>query len=165
MVSSDALEMRLLIVLSAETSNIPIFSCFSIFNDIFLIARLPTTRSNPITIVTTFIQITAGAATIVEKRATPVISNPIAVTPKQLSITPIILTPLLYFVLSSFRLSLSAVSISCISSNFKTIYIYVRHYHQFHQFPFFIVYNIFFSESNITNHTKNGDIFKWTVRA
>ena len=47
---------------------------FSIFNDIFLIARFPTTRSNPITIDTASIQITAGAATIVERRLTPVFS-------------------------------------------------------------------------------------------
>ena len=47
----------------------------------------------------------ACAATIVGRRPTKVIPNPIAVTPKQLSITPIILTPLLYFVLSSFRLT------------------------------------------------------------
>ena len=100
---NNAFEMRLLIVLSAETANIAIFSCFSIFNDIFLIARFSTTRSNPITIVTASIPITAGAATIVERRPTPVIPIPIAVTPKELSITPIILTPLLYFVLSSFR--------------------------------------------------------------
>ena len=102
--SDNAFEMRLLIVLS--TDNIAIFSCFSIFNDIFLIARFPATRNNPITIDTASIPITAGAATIVERRPTPAIPNPIAVTPKQLSITPIILTPLLYFVLSSFRLSL-----------------------------------------------------------
>ena len=82
--------MRLLIVLSVETANIAICSCFSIFNDIFLIARFPTTRSNPVTIYTASIPITAGAATIVERRLTPVIPNPIAVTPKQLSITPII---------------------------------------------------------------------------
>ena len=121
-------EMRLLIVLCA------IFSCFSYFNDIFLIARFPTTRCNPMTIVTASIPI----------------PNPIGVTPKQLLITPIILTPLLFFVLMSFRLSLSAINISCISSIFLRRYIYARHYHQFHQFPFFIVYNIFFSESNIT---------------
>ena len=36
--SDNAFEMRLLIVLSAETANIAIFSCFSFFNDIFLIA-------------------------------------------------------------------------------------------------------------------------------
>ena len=53
------------------------------------------------------IPITADAATNAERRPTPVIPNPIAVTPKQLSITPIILTSLLYVVLSSFRLSLS----------------------------------------------------------
>ena len=91
---------------------------FSIFNDIFLIARFPTTRYIPITIYTNSITITAGAVTIVERRPTPVISNPIAVTPKQLSIAPIILTPLLYFVLTSLRLSLSAFNISCISSIF-----------------------------------------------
>ena len=99
MESSDAFEMRLLIVLSAETANIAIFWYFSIFNYIFLIAWFPTTRSNSITIDTAFIPITAGAATIVERRLTPVIPNPIAVTPKQLSITLIILTPLLYFAL------------------------------------------------------------------
>ena len=32
--SDNAFEMRLLIVLSAETANIAIFSCFPIFNDI-----------------------------------------------------------------------------------------------------------------------------------
>ena len=104
MMSSDnAFEMRLLILLSVETANIAIFSCFSIFDDVFLIARFPTTRSNHITIDTASIPITAGAATIVERRLAPVLPNPIAVTPKQLSITPIILTPLLYFILSSFR--------------------------------------------------------------
>ena len=56
---------------------------FSIFNDIFLIARLPTTRSNPKTIVNAFIPITAGAATIVDRKPTPVIPYPIAETPKQ----------------------------------------------------------------------------------
>ena len=116
--SDNAFEMRLLIVLSAETANIAIYSCFSIFNDIFLNARFLTTRSNPITIDTASIPITAGAATIVERRLTPVIPNQIAVTPKQLSITPIILTLLLYFILSLFRLSLSAINISCISSIF-----------------------------------------------
>ena len=35
--SDNAFEMRLLIVLSAETANIAIFSCFSIFKDSFLI--------------------------------------------------------------------------------------------------------------------------------
>ena len=97
--SDNAFEMRLLIVVSAETANIAILSCFSTFNDIFLIARFPITRSSPLTIVTASIPITAGAATIVERRPTPVIPNAIAVTPQQLSITPIILTPLLYFVL------------------------------------------------------------------
>ena len=114
--SDKAFEIRLLIVLSTETANIVIFSCIYIFNDIFLIARYLTTRSNPITSDTASISITAGSATIVERRPTPVIPNPIAVTPKQLSITPIILTPLLYLVISSFRLYLSAVNISCISS-------------------------------------------------
>ena len=67
MVSSDnAFETRLLILLSAEIANIAIFSCFSIFNDIFLIAQFPTTRSNPITVDTASISITAGARTIVE---------------------------------------------------------------------------------------------------
>ena len=41
--SDNAFKMRRLIVLSAETANIAIFSCFSIFNDIFLIAQFPTT--------------------------------------------------------------------------------------------------------------------------
>ena len=82
---------------------------------------------------TASIPITAGAATIVERRPTQVIPNPIAVTPKQLSITPIILIPLLYFVQSSFRLSLSAVNIYCMSSSFLR-----RHYHQFHQLPFLL---------------------------
>ena len=67
------LKMRLLIVLSDETANIAIFSCFPIFKDSFLIARFPTTRSNPITIDTASVAITAGAATIVERRTTPVI--------------------------------------------------------------------------------------------
>ena len=112
--SDNAFEMRLLIVLSAETGNIAIFSCFPIFKQNFLIASFPTTRSNPKTIDTASI----GAATTVERRSTPVIPNPIAVTPKQLSIKPIILTPLLYFVLCSFRLSFFAFNISCISSIF-----------------------------------------------
>ena len=34
----NAFEMRLLIVVSDETANIPISSCFSILNDSFLIA-------------------------------------------------------------------------------------------------------------------------------
>ena len=110
----NAFEMTLLIVLSVETANIAISSCFSIFKDRFFIARFPTTKSNSITIDTVSIPIMSGAATIVERRPTQVISNLIAVTPKQLSIKPIIVTPLLYFVLSSFRLSLSAVNISCI---------------------------------------------------
>ena len=105
--SDNSFEITLLTVLSAETVNIAIFSCFSIFNDIFLINRFPTTRSNPIAIDTVSIPITAGAATIVERRLIPVIPNPITVTAKQLSIAPIILTPLLYFILSSFRLPLS----------------------------------------------------------
>ena len=118
-----AFEMRLLIVFSVEIANIAIFSCFSIFNDIFLIARFHTTRSNPITIDNASIPITAGAATIVERRLTPVIPNPNAVTSKQFSITPIISTPLLYFILDSYRLSLSAINISCISSIFLRRYI------------------------------------------
>ena len=124
MESSDtAFGMRLLIVLSDETANIAIFSCYSIFNDIFLIIRFPATGSNPITIDTASFPITAGAATIVERSPTPVTPNPIALTPTQLSITPIILTPLLYFVLSSFRLYLSAFNNSCISSIFLRRYI------------------------------------------
>ena len=87
--------------LKEETANISIFSCFYIFNDIFLIARFPRTRSNPIAIGTASIPITAVAATIVERRLTPV-PNPIAVTPKQLSNTPIILTPLLNYYLARF---------------------------------------------------------------
>ena len=110
--------MRLLILLSVETVNIAICSYFSIFNDNFLIARFLTTRSNSITIDTASIPITAGAASIVERRLTQVRPNPIAVTPKELSITPTILTPMLYFILSLFRLSLSAIKISCISSIF-----------------------------------------------
>ena len=82
--SVNAFEMILLIVLSVETANIAIFSCFSIFNDIFLIARFPKNRINPITIDTASIPITASAATIVERRLTAVIPNTIAVTPKQL---------------------------------------------------------------------------------
>ena len=80
--SDNYFGMRLLIVVSDETSNIAIFSCFSIFKDSFLIAWFPTTRSNLIKIDTASIPITAGAATIVERRPTPVIPNPIAVTPK-----------------------------------------------------------------------------------
>ena len=49
-----------------------------------------TTRSKPITIDTASIPMTAGAATIVERMPTSIITNPIAVIPKQLSITPII---------------------------------------------------------------------------
>ena len=105
--SDNSFDLILRIVLSAKKANIAIYSCFSIFNVIFLIARFPTSRSNPITIVNATIPVTAGAATIFETRPTPVIPNPIAVTPKQLSITPITLTSLLYFLLSSFRLSLS----------------------------------------------------------
>ena len=78
--SDNAFEMRLLIVLSAEIANIAIFSCFSIFIEIVVISRFPATRSNPITIDTASIAITAGAATIVERMPTPVIHNPIAVT-------------------------------------------------------------------------------------
>ena len=111
--SDNSFQMRLLIVLSDETANIAIFSCFSIFKDSFLIARFPTTRSNSITIDTVSIAITAGVETFVERRP-----NPIAVIPKQLSITPIISLPLLYVVRSSFRLFLSAVNISCMSSFF-----------------------------------------------
>ena len=94
-------------MLSEATANTTIFSCFSIFKDSFFIACFPTTRSNPITIDTASIPISAGAATMVDRRPTPVIPNPIAVTPNQLSITPIILTLLLYFVIRSFGLSLS----------------------------------------------------------
>ena len=84
MVSSvNAFDMRLLIVLSNKKANIAISSCFSIFNDIFLITRLQTPRSNPKTIVNASIPITAGAATIVDRRPTPVIPDPIAETPKQ----------------------------------------------------------------------------------
>ena len=104
--SDNAFEMRLLISLRTEAANIEIFSCFSIFNESFLISRFPTTQSKLTTIGSASISITAGAATIVKRRSTPVIPNPIAVTSKQLSITLIILTPLLYFVLSSFRLSI-----------------------------------------------------------
>ena len=80
-VSSDnAFKTRLLILLSAEIGNIAIFSCFSIFNDISLIARFPTTQSNSTAIDTASIAIAAGAATIVDRRPTPVIPNTIAVT-------------------------------------------------------------------------------------
>ena len=79
----NAFDMRILIVLSDQTANIAIFSCFSLLKDIFLIARLPTTRSNPKTIVNAFIPITAGAATIVDRRPTPVVPNPIAEAPKE----------------------------------------------------------------------------------
>ena len=107
----------------------------------------------------------AGAATVVERRATPVIPNTIAVTPKQLSITPIILTPLLYFALSSFRLSHSTINISCISSIFLRQYIYVRHYHQFHQFPFLLYIIFFFLKEVLQDHARSEDNFKWTVSA
>ena len=120
--SDNAFEMRLLIVLSADTSNIAIFSCLSIFSDIFLIARYPTTRSNPIAVVTASIPITARAATIAEKSPTPVIPHPIAVTPKQLSITPIILTPLLYFLLSRFAYLSLRLVFPVYHQFFKTIY-------------------------------------------
>ena len=116
--SDNAFEMRLLIVLCAETDNVATFWCVSIYNESFIVAQFPTTRYNPITIDTVSLPFTAGATTIVERRSTQVIPNPIAVTPKQLSITPIILTPMLYIVLSSFPLSLSAANISCISSFF-----------------------------------------------
>ena len=128
------------------------------FNDIFLIARFPTTQSNTITIDTASIPITAGAATIVERRPTPVIPNQITVTPKQLSITPIILTPLLYFVLSSFRLSLSAVNISCISSIFLRRYICPLLPSVSSIYIFFMVYNIF-KESNITKSYQEWEYF------
>ena len=110
--------LRLLILLRAEIANFGIFHVFLFSTTFFLIARFPTTRSNLITIVTASIPITAGAATIVERRPTPVIPNLIGVTPKQLPITPIMLTPLSYFVLGSFSLSLSAINISCNSSIF-----------------------------------------------
>ena len=135
------------------------FHVFFIFNDIFLIARFPTTRSNPITMATASIPITTGAATIVERRPTPAIPNPIAVTPKQLSITPIILTLLLYFVLSSFHLSLSVINISCILS------IFLRRYTSVSSIPFFYCIYYFFLKVIFQNHTKNGDIIKWTARA
>ena len=48
--TDNAFEMRLLIVLSAETANITIFSCFYIFSESFLVALFPTTGSNPITV-------------------------------------------------------------------------------------------------------------------
>ena len=79
--------MRLLIVLSDEKANIAIFSCFSIFNESILVARFSTTRSNSITIDSASIAITAGGATIVERRPTPVTSNQIVVGPNQVSIT------------------------------------------------------------------------------
>ena len=66
--SDNAYKIRQLIMLSAETVNIAIFSC-SIFNEGFLIAWFPTTRSKPITIDTASIPITAGATTIVERTA------------------------------------------------------------------------------------------------
>ena len=149
MLSSDyAFDRRLLIVLSTETANIAIFSCVSIFNDIFLLARVPTTRSTPITFDTASIPITAGAAIIVERRSTPVITNPIAETSNQFSITPIILTPLLYFVLSF--------------CNTLYIYIITISFNNFH----FLLYNIFFVLKIILqNHIKNGNNFKWTIRA
>ena len=82
-----------MLVLSADTVHIAIFICFSILNDAFLIARFATTRSNPITIDTASTSIAAGTAKIVGRRPTPVISNQMAVAPKQLSISPIILIP------------------------------------------------------------------------
>ena len=42
----NAFQMWLLIVLSTETANIAIFSCFSIFNESILVSRFPTTRNN-----------------------------------------------------------------------------------------------------------------------
>ena len=156
-------ELRLLIVLRVETAIIAIFSCFSIFNDIFLIARFPTTRSNPITIDTASIPITSGAETIVERRLTQVIPNQIAVTRKQLSITSIIFTGLLYFILSSFRLSLSAINISYISSIFLRRYI-CPSLPSVSSFSIFSVYN-FFLKVTSQNHTKNGYNFKCNVRA
>ena len=87
----------ILILFDAFVNNCNLFIFCSIFNDIFLIARLPTTRSNPKTIVNVSIPITAGAATIVDRRSTPVIPNPIAATPTQLSITLITLTPFVIF--------------------------------------------------------------------
>ena len=54
------------------------------FHESILIARFPTTQSKPIIIDTASIPITAGAATIVERRPTPVIPIPVAVIPKQL---------------------------------------------------------------------------------
>ena len=71
------------------------FHGFSIFQNSFLTAWFPTTRGTPITNYTVSIPVTAGAVTIVERRPTPVIPNPIAVTPKQLSTTLIVLTPVL----------------------------------------------------------------------
>ena len=121
--SYNAFEMRTLIVLSDETANIAIFSCFPIFKESVLVARFPTTRSNPITTDTASIPVTVGAETIVGRRLTPVIPNPIALTPKQVSITRILLTPMLYFVLSSVRLCLSVVYISLMSSIFLRRYI------------------------------------------
>ena len=65
--SENAFEMILLIVLSAETANVAVFSFFfSIFKKSILVARLPATQGNPITIDTASIPIAAGAATIVE---------------------------------------------------------------------------------------------------
>ena len=81
--SDNAFGMTLLIVLSAETANIELFMFFYFERHPFN-SSIPTTRSNPITIVTASIPITAGAATTGERRPTPVIPNPIAVTPKQL---------------------------------------------------------------------------------
>ena len=66
--SDNALEMRLLIVLSDKTANIAIYSYFSIFNESISVPGFSTTRSNPITFDTAFIQIAAGAATIDERR-------------------------------------------------------------------------------------------------
>ena len=45
--SDNAFEMRLLIVLSDKTANNAIFSCFSVFDDSFLIAWFPNTQSKP----------------------------------------------------------------------------------------------------------------------
>ena len=96
--SDNAFEMRILIVLSAETANIAIFSWYFYFQRHLFNCSISYNSKYPITIVNASIPIASGAATIGEKRPTPVIPNAIAVTLKQLSITQLILTPLLYFV-------------------------------------------------------------------
>ena len=163
--SDNAFEMRLLIGLSDDTANIALFWCFSIFKDSFLIAWYTTTQSNPITIDTAYIPITAGAATIVDRRPTPVIPNPIAVTSKQLSITPIILTPLLYFILgfhsklyiSGIHDSDNMVNILTINSILVNIYIISGCYVNGSTQP--IIYSFFANVSSLPSNNWGHDSY------